>query len=107
MDMREIDQNYFQELAKTAKRYDLKLEICQSDKQKSLSCKILPEFWDEQGEKKLKEIERQRMLEFDIFLKDISEEYAKFFPPISMPEPELDPLAGFIKPEKFRDEGLQ
>lgn len=108
MDIRNCDKDYLQTLSNQAEKYFIKLNIPLSDKQKAISCKLNPEFWNEISPERKKETEDKNAAEFNEYLKELAEKYAPFFIEEAPEDPTIDnPLAGFVSPEKIKDEYLQ
>lgn len=106
MDIRNKDKEYLDALVEQAKKISLNLEIKTTKSQRSVSCKIDPKFWDEISPEIKKENELTRAAEFELYLKSLSEKYAKFYD-VKLPQPEEDPLKDFVPLEKIPDDLLQ
>lgn len=106
MDIRNKNQEYLDALVDQAKKISLNLERKPTKSQRSVSCKIDPKFWDEISPEIKKENELTHAAEFELYLKSLSEKYAKFYD-VKLPQPEEDPLKDFVPPEKIPDDLLQ
>lgn len=106
MAIRKSDKEYLKSIGKTANLSFMPLEINENEKKRSISCKIDPKFWDEISPEIKKENELTRAAEFELYLKSLSEKYAKFYD-VKLPQPEEDPLKDFVPPEKIPDDLLQ
>lgn len=106
--IRAQDKTYMQTLSECAGKHYCELEIRETPKQKAISCKLDPEFWNEISPERKKETEDKNESKFNEYLKELAEKYVPFFVEEAPEEPiNDDPLAGFIPPEKFKDEDLQ
>lgn len=106
--IRAQDKTYLQTLSKEAGKHYCELEIRETPKQKAISCKLNPEFWNEISPERKKETEDKNAAEFNEYLKELAEKYAPFFIEEAPEDPTIDnPLAGFVSPEKIKDEDLQ
>lgn len=106
MAIRKSDKEYLKSIGKIANLSFILLEINEYEKKRSVSCKIDPKFWDEINPAIKQENELARAAEFDLYLKSLSEKYAKFYD-VKLPKPEKDPLKDFVPLEKIPDDLLQ
>lgn len=104
--LHQIYKEYLKSIGETANLSFMPLEINENEKKRSISCKIDPKFWNETSPEIKKENELTRAAEFELYLKSLSEKYAKFYD-VKLPQPEEDPLKDFVPPEKIPDDLLQ
>lgn len=106
--IRAQDKTYLQKLLQDAGKHFCELEIRDTPKQKAISCKLDPEFWNEVSPERKKENEDKNAAEFNEYLKELAEKYAPFFVENTPEKPvSNDTLKGFVPLDKLKDEDLQ